>query len=453
MEDGPKIRSGHWWRWVVALCFLGLVLRLAFVIFVTRFDVPVGDQLFYSAQALTNADGRWFEQPFAENEPAADHPPLTTLVLTPVSWLMQFEPVRSWSSVVTAQRLTMVILGTLGVALMASIGRKIGGRTVGLVAATVTTLYANIWVNDGLLMAETPTFVVVAALILFALKLERDSRWYVAASLGALSGLASLARPELVASLPLILGLIATTQWGRWRRSSGMMATAILIWSMFVMPWVVWNNLRFTEPVLLSTNDGLTIAGGHCDRTYFEDVGGWDIWCAYAVDVPSEEDASEASRRMRRVGLDYWREHVDRYPVVAAARLARISSVGFQEANAIAARSEGRPLWVSNLGMVQYWLLLPMAIIGWRHIGVRRFRLILISAVPVVVFVAMVANAYVRFRLPAEIGLVVLASVGIAHVVRRLSAPGDRSSCHVGDSHRADAPKDVSAPAGVCASG
>ena len=74
---------------VSAITAIGLAIRLAFVYGITRFDQPVGDQLYYSAQALTNAQGRWFEQPFAHGMPAADHPPLTSLILTPISWVAE----------------------------------------------------------------------------------------------------------------------------------------------------------------------------------------------------------------------------------------------------------------------------------------------------------------------------------------------------------------------------
>lgn len=130
------------------------------------------------------------------------------------------------------------------------------------------------------------------------------------------------------------------------------------------------------------------------------------------TEIPDGEDAAQASQRMRRDALDYWGSNIDRYPLVAGARLIRVFSVGYLGANAQAALYEGRPLWVSHLGTVQYWLLVPFAVIGWRRSSSRTDRWILTAAIPVVV-VAVVANAYVRFRLPAEIGIVALAAVGL----------------------------------------
>lgn len=411
--------STHWWRTVLAVVAAGLVLRLAFVVFEARFDQPVGDQLFYSAQALANSEGRWFEQPFARGEPAADHPPFTALVLTPVSWLAEREPFGSWVSLVTAQRLFMPLIGVIGMIAVALIGRRVAGDRVGVVAAVISALYANIWVNDGLLMAESATFALVGTMILAALWFLRRPDPQRVAVLGATSGLAALTRPELLLTMPMIAVFVATVLWPSRRRVVTSVLTSALACSIVVLPWVVWNNLRFDAPVLLSTNDGLTLAGAHCDRTYYDDVGGWDIWCAYATEIPVGDDASEASRRMRADGLDYWRTHLDRYPVVAAARVARVASIGFFGASARAGASEGRPEWVSHLGALQYWVSVPLAVLGWRRLGRGAERRLLVAAVPVVLAVTVFANAFVRFRVPAEVGLVVLASVGVTHLIDR----------------------------------
>lgn len=417
MDTGEVVNAprDHWWRWMIAITALGFLIRLAFVIFIARFDEPAGDQLFYSAQALTNAEGRWFEQPFDRGQPAADHPPMTSLLLTPVSWLAAHLPDLGISAV-NLQRLFMALFGSIGIVVMGVIGRVVGGAPVGLFAAGITAIYANIWVNDGLLMAETPTFVVVSLLTLVALRHRRQPQTRTALVLGGLAGLAALSRPELVVILPLLIFFgwslrSSLPHCSRYALRFGM--ALVVAWMVVVLPWVVWNNARFSAPVFLSTNDGLTLAGGHCDRTYYDDVGGWDIWCAYATVVPDGEDASQASQRMRSDGLSYWRNNLDRYPVVAGARLARVLSFGYLGANAEAARAEGRPIWISHLATVQYWLLIPAAVLGWRRVTSPTDRWLLTAALPVVVVVAVVANAYVRFRLPAEIGLVVLAALGL----------------------------------------
>ena len=403
-----------WWTRLSVIAGFGLFVRLAFVLGITRFDEPVGDQLYYSAQALTNARGEWFEQPFAQGMPAADHPPLTSFLLTPVTWLTEAS-----GSFVTAQRLTMTLIGVTSIVIMAMIGRLLAGDRVGTIAAVITAVYANVWVNDGLIMAETPTFFLVAISTLLALTYRRRRDIASLLGLGVTAGLLALTRPELAVVTVLGAALVFSVASAdlslatRSKRAALVLATSLVI----VSPWILWNQSRFSDSVFISTNDGLTLAGANCDSTYYGDVGSWDIWCAYETPVPIDADASTASKLMRRDGLAYLRDHIGRYPVVAAARIARVLSVGFIGSNSNAGVSEGRPTWVSLLGVIQFWFIAVAATIGWRNVSNRSDRWILLALLPVIVLVAMVANAYVRFRLPAEVGLIVLAAVGINHLL------------------------------------
>jgi 4-amino-4-deoxy-L-arabinose transferase-like glycosyltransferase len=408
-----------WWARVLAVWAGAVVLRVGFVMLRTRHDEPLGDQIYYSAQALANARGNWFEQPFAPGMPAADHPPLTSLVLTPITWLTE-----STGSFITAQRLQTAVLGSIAVILMALLGRALVGERVGLVAASLTAVYANVWINDGLVMSESLAFLLTAAITLLVVHWWRRPSVSVAVGVGALAGLAALTRPELLLLVPVagvVVPLVAPwcSQVG-WRRALAMAGLAVAAAGVVVGPWVLWNQARFDGPALLSTNDGLTIAGANCDTTYFgRDLGGWDIWCAYAVPRPDGLDAAQESEIMRRAGLDYWRDHLDRYPVVAVARVARVLSIGWVPQTVEAGRSEGRPATLSWLGIVQWWLLVPLAAVGWRQISEWRHRLALVVLLPAVVLVAMVANAYVRFRVPAEVGVLVLAATGIVAIAGR----------------------------------
>ncbi len=404
----------RWWAELGLVVGLGALVRLLFVFVVARHDEPLGDQLFYSAQALTNARGNWFEQPFVSGAPAADHPPLTSALLTPITWISE-----STGSFITAQRLMMVLVGMVAIVLVAMIGRRVGGGRVGVIAAAITAVYANVWVNDGLVMAESPAFLLVAATTLVALMFRDVPTLARATMLGTLVGSMALTRAELLLALPLVLVLVTVTARSR-RLSTWKSVTAVVVAAVVVLlPWVAWNQTRFTESVFLSTNDGLTVAGANCDRTYFDDVGSWDIWCAYDVEVPEGADASEASSLMRREGLRYLTEHAGRFPVVVAARVARVMSVGYFGSVNAAGEAEGRPSWVSILGAVQFWLLVPLAVVGFRSIDRRFHRLALLAFWPVVLVTVVAANAYVRFRLPAELGVVVLAACGVVALSER----------------------------------
>src|SRR4029079_17123691 len=81
---------------------------------------------------------------------------------------------------------------------------------------------------------------------------------------------------------------------------------------------------------------------------------------------------------------------------------------------------EGRPKWVSTLGLLNYWAMLPFAV--WGVVALRRRKVILLPLLIQVVSVTVTAAyAYgvVRFRAPAEVALVVRAAVGIDALLRR----------------------------------
>ncbi len=162
------------------------------------------DQVYYNGQANSVADGDGFNEPFwtvshpgEKAPPAADHPPLTVFVLTPVSWLVDHPPL-SWvideplHDHVREHRYTMVFLGTLVVLLIGLLGRRIGGDAVGLVAAGIAAINPNMWVNDGLVMSETVTVLTVVGAMWAALALWERPTLPRAAVLGLVCGLAAL---------------------------------------------------------------------------------------------------------------------------------------------------------------------------------------------------------------------------------------------------------------------
>ena len=145
-------------RWILlAIVGVALVFRVAYVLGAKPHDLLAGDELYYSTQAQVLADGRGFEQPFRSGSPAADHPPLTALVLAPVSW--GHDPIMQ-------QRLLMAVLGAAVVGAVGLLAMRVVGRRAGLIAAGLTALYANFWINDALIMSETISALCITALLL-----------------------------------------------------------------------------------------------------------------------------------------------------------------------------------------------------------------------------------------------------------------------------------------------
>jgi len=410
----------RFWRILLLIAFAALALRVAYVAFAKTNQPVQGDQLFYNSEANRLARGDGFVEPFDPQalargvirdgtDPAADHPPLTVIVLAPVSFVTR--------EALIPQRLTMTVLGTVAVVVIGLLARRIAGDRAGWIAAGIAAVYPNLWVNDGLMMSETLATLLVALALLYAYRLIREPKLWTALLVGALCGLAALTRAELILLIPLlavpaafVARSIAIGQ--RWK----LVGASVLAAAVLIGPWVGYNLARFKEPTYLSTNDGIALIGSNCDSVYYGDgIGLTDLTC---LGPNPRGDQSVDSKIYRDRAFDYIRAHKKRAVLVAAARVGRTWSVFRPWDMVTYNKGEGREGWVTILGLVMYYPSLIAAVAGWVVMRRRRRRSwpLLVPALVVTVASA-VTYGQTRFRVPAEPSLVVLAAVAVAAVV------------------------------------
>jgi 4-amino-4-deoxy-L-arabinose transferase-like glycosyltransferase len=436
--DRPLARDRQFGRLLLAIVVLALAVRVGYVAGAKRgpcfvnqqigfihTQCPVGDQLFYNDEANRLARGYGFLERSAlgpKAPPAADHPPLTAVVLAPMAWVVIHGPF-SWvhdPSAVTEERYYMAVLGTILVLLIGLLGRRLGGDRVGLVAALLAALYPNLWVNDGLIMSETVTGIVVVLALLLAYNLRDRPRTATALGCGALCGLAALARAELILLVPLLavpaaFTARAMTRRARLRLAAGAVAAALLV----VAPWVLYNESRFKDTTLLSTNDGLTLAGANCARVYSGHAMGLWILQPPCIEGPQPSgDQSQVSAFYRHKAFDYMRAHESRLPIVVAARIGRTWSLFRPYDMVLYNVGEGRERWVSVLGLITYYPLALLALAGGWILARRRRGLLWPLLMPAAVVTMSVAVTYgqTRFRAAAEPSIVLLAAVALLAV-------------------------------------
>jgi 4-amino-4-deoxy-L-arabinose transferase-like glycosyltransferase len=391
------------------ILFAALGLRVGYVLTVTRHDQHFYDALYYDAEARAIEDGRGFVDPFAvlQHRPStatAAHPPLTSIVLVPAAWL---------SDDTLVMRFEMTLLGVAVVAGIGLLGRALAGDRAGLIAAGIAAVYPNLWMNDGLVMSETLATLLTVAALLLAYRLLRRPSLNLAIALGAVCGLATLTRAELVLYVPL---LVVPALWLS-RRDR---ARAALVWGgaaiaaavVVVAPWTVYNLTRFDDPTFVSTNDGVALLGSNCRSAYYgHGIGLTSLRCLGST--PAGDEA-QRSRVYRDRALDYVGAHLTRAPLVALARVGRLWSVWDPPDTIRFNVGEGRPEWASTLGVVSLFLLLATAVPGYlvlRRRGVARWPLLV--PVLVVTVAAVLFYGQPRFRAPAEPAIVVLAAVAI----------------------------------------
>jgi 4-amino-4-deoxy-L-arabinose transferase-like glycosyltransferase len=246
-----------------AIVLGALALRVVYTVAVTAHpeDHPY-DELYYVAQSDLVVSGHGFAKPFV-GVPAADHPPLTTLVIVPATAIFGVP------DDTLPQRLTMCLVGAAAVGAIGLLGRRVGGAAVGLTAAVIAAVYPNLFMNDGIVMAESLTALLVASALVLVYRLRADWSLWTAAALGVACGLAALTRAELILLIPLVampavLGRDRSVWSARLRPLAAVLGVALLT----VLPWIVRNAVTFSEPTTLSTGDGAVLLGANCDRTY-----------------------------------------------------------------------------------------------------------------------------------------------------------------------------------------
>jgi hypothetical protein len=390
---------------------VGFVWRL--VLLVDKWDQELlfNDSIYYSAWARQLTEGRFFREVF-NDLPTAEHGPLTSVLMAPLSWM---------DDPVPYQRLVTVACGTATIAVIGLLGRAVRSDRVGIVAAVIAAVYANMWINDGLVMSESVSVLAVSAVLLSAHRVlvggHADMRSL--AFLGGLCGLATLARSELALFVPMLAVLImvprptADARSSTRQRMAGagvLVATAVAV----TMPWVVPNLVRFERPALLSTNDGTTLLGSYCDASFFgPNKGGWTIECVfehptYDIDV----DATVRGPRQREAAFDYARDHLGDLPKVVAARVLRTVDLYGIDTLLESDVGDERPRWAAWAGIVSWWVLAPIAIAGWFLLPGRSRWLFVLPAVTVFAVAAAFYGGH-RIRSTLEPVVVLCAAVAL----------------------------------------
>jgi len=424
---GPP--RSYWWQ-LAAIAVAALVVRWVVVLVVDPSVPALGDASAYHRLANLLADGRGYLRPFDLSEfgrvvPTAEYPPLHPFVVS----LFARIGVRS----VEGQRLALSLVGVVTVVLVGELGHRLVDRRVGLVAAALAAVSPMMFLPETTLMSETVFVALVTMALLLAVSLMRRPSVGLALGVGAVAGLAALTRAEaLVLGVLLFLPLLVPSRTTSLGRGSILVLVGVVTMVAVVAPWTIRNQATFHRFVPVSNNLGTALAGANCDLTYSgPSLGSWRSTFAVGDAATGECFTGFNGRRpgfneavaaveARRQGLDYAREHVARWPVVAAARVLRTFGV-FRPAQQIELETlEGRPHGLEQLGTWLEWALYPLAI-GGGILLVRRRRDAwpLAASVVSVVVASVVTYGNQRFRIGAEPAILVAAATGLVTLFGR----------------------------------
>ncbi len=421
MTDGGRQRDRAFWLGLAGLMLIALAVRVVYVLGWHHPATVGGDNFYYHHGANLFADGKGFPHPYpyirdGVTTPGAQHPPLYVVVLG----LGSLVGLRSFLD----HQLISCVLGTLTVGVIGLTGRRIAGRTAGLVAAGVAAVYPNFWLNDALVMSETLVQLTVAGAVLAGYAFWQRPTMRRAAVLGLVIALATLTRAEgalLAVAVAVPLCLLAAGLG--WRRRLALLAVTGAVCLAVLAPWLAYNLSRFERPVLLSTGLDPTLVVTNCDDTYRGPFRGyWSYSCLTRLPVPPGDD-SVAGETYRHIALDYISAHRSEVPGVLLTRVARTWGLYRPSQEITLDTIEGRELPASRVGLAGYYALVAAAVAGAVLLRRRRVPLSpLVATLLMSTAAALLAAGLTRYRAAAEVGLVLLAAPAIATAIALVRA-------------------------------
>ena len=318
-----------------------------------------------------------------------------------------------------AARILLALIGTLACGLTYWLGYELAGQAVGVMAAAYTAVSPTMALFSVLFLSETAFAAALLASLIAAARLLRciarsplvpNHEGRLALITGALVSLATYMRPTWLLVGPGLAGLVLISP-NRSIRSRLMLALLICLGEGLTMaPWTA-RNLSVTGHLIPTTlwvgpslYDGLNPeATGDSDMEFFEKDALLQSMSEYEMD-----------REYRRRAWAWGAQNPVRSAWLAVVKQTRYWSP------APNTPQFGHPL----IHLVAWLAFAPLVILGL--IGAwfsrRDVSLIVLTAAPVLYFAALhlLFVGSLRYRLPAEYPLAVLAAVGACQLALRI---------------------------------
>jgi 4-amino-4-deoxy-L-arabinose transferase-like glycosyltransferase len=347
---------------------------------------------------------------------------------------------------VTDHRVAATLWGFVLIVAVGLFTRRLAGNVAGVVAALLAALHPLMWINDMMLLSEGMYQPFVVLVFWAGYEWIREPSRRNIAILGVSIALATLIRAEALSLyafmvLPLIWW-VRTLDTREKLRQTVLCGVAGLI---VMSPWLVYNNLRFEEPVTLSAVSGTVAMAGACDEAWAgPSLGFWaNCFAARGLEVEIEKelpgswrepddperiiyDESVRDAFNRDKALEYYVDNWYRYPKVALARMGR-SLEFFRVGHSLQMnyRVEGRWEEPSTVGLGVYYALIPFTVIGALLLRRRGERLTpLLAMWPMIMFASAITFGLTRYRVPIDIAMIVLSAVALSWIFHRLRAEG-----------------------------
>lgn len=323
-----------------------------------------------------------------------------------------------------------IIVGILQPYLAFLIGRRVFNQTVGLTSAALTAIYGYFIYYAAALMTES--FYIVAimlslylAILLTDLRAASDSKpgvgqiikWGLA--LGIVLGIAILLRQLFLLFIPFLF------LWVLWRAGKNQFGTLVVsgvVILIIILPFTLFNYIRFNRFVLLNTNAGFAffwgnhpIYGNHFEPILPDNMG------SYQDLIPENiRDLDEAALDQELLirGIQFVLDDPVRYLRLSISRIPPYFKFWPSSESSL----------VSNIVRVgSFGILLPFILYGLVLSFIRRKRPLSKQTLSVLYLYIAVYSAMhvlswtlIRYRLPVDAILVIFAGFGSIDLISRI---------------------------------
>lgn len=414
-------------RLLILIFCLSLIIRIVYVL-VCRInpDQIDYDAVDYEILARNVLAGNGFG--YGEGKLSSFRPPLWPYTLAGIYAVFG----RSH----TAAKLCLALIGSALPILIILITRDMLPRRESLACGIVVAAYPPLVVMAGDLMTETMFSVLIAAVMLIAVRWKARPHLKLAIALGAAAGFAALTRGNALVFIPLLLLWMVATRGARGLAHAVIVAAAA---AAVLSPWTIRNWRLQYAFVPVSCNSGyifsisffphpISMLKRDRAREYANGVAQGPVRSEALYDIVAEDNLTPPDFLRKNMADRY----PDEKPLTTEFELDRFllaKSVEFVKAHphkmALKVLKDFIKFWYffDSWGnfMPAWATVMPFVLVGVfiTFHQAKAFALIYLLLASVILTV-MVFHAAVRFRLPYEPFLLILAVVGSFRLWSRL---------------------------------
>jgi 4-amino-4-deoxy-L-arabinose transferase-like glycosyltransferase len=409
-KQGPDSR--HEIFALVAIHLLAFVLRVQAVIaakVLPFFKHPVVDAFEYHARAIAISGGELFPPKIPTD------PPLYSYLLGTIYSL--------FGDATSVAYGFNVIIGVATVMPIYLIGRKLGGKQVGLIAALGYALYRPAIIFSAEILTPSLMIAVVSWLLLLLLN-EKMPRWQAALA-GALGGLAILIRGNALFFAPLaILWLLFKS--GRPNKKALVTAAIFAGCTMLVIsPQIIVNNM--IDPPALAVQDfgGLNIYLGNREGGDGLALSHPGVSGNLLIDAPKYAGIYSFSERNSYFlgrAAEFWSEHPGEALATTVKKIVMVLN-GFEYGTGTDHRWFVAENLLLRINPVVFLLILPLALYGY-FLLFRQKKYVV--ALPLLLWVLAIGGSMVigtvaaRYRIAVLPALIAPAGLAVANLLEKI---------------------------------